>query len=98
MNIAVFISLDIKNNESYIMNSNYAQSFQERTCSRSIDFMEISYSLIYISEYICDGTTCANGGICIPINETEFQCDCPLGYSGPLCTGKCSDKYEAQYI
>lgn len=51
------------------------------------DFRKISYSSKYISDYICDGTICANGGICIPINETEFQCDCPLGYSGHLCTG-----------
>lgn len=37
---------------------------------------------------VCDGATCYNGGQCVPLNTTMYECSCTSAYSGPQCDGK----------
>uniref|UniRef100_A0A0M3ILQ7 EGF-like domain-containing protein n=1 Tax=Ascaris lumbricoides TaxID=6252 RepID=A0A0M3ILQ7_ASCLU len=34
---------------------------------------------------VCWSAPCLNGGTCIPLNVTEYRCDCPPDYSGKIC-------------
>uniref|UniRef100_A0A915AFR0 Uncharacterized protein n=1 Tax=Parascaris univalens TaxID=6257 RepID=A0A915AFR0_PARUN len=34
---------------------------------------------------VCWSAPCLNGGTCIPLNVTEYRCDCPSDYSGKIC-------------
>ncbi len=38
----------------------------------------------------CEPNPCQNGGRCIPADDGSFQCECPEGYSGPLCEQEAS--------
>jgi len=33
----------------------------------------------------CVTDPCQNGGICTRVNDTQYECGCPEGWSGPLC-------------
>jgi hypothetical protein len=41
-----------------------------------------------ISASACDGTPSNGLGTCIPIDSTNFTCDCDVGYHGDQCECK----------
>ena len=34
----------------------------------------------------CTSSPCQNQGICAPLNEETFECECPAGFSGDTCS------------
>jgi hypothetical protein len=45
----------------------------------------ITYVYMYtISASACDGTPSNGLGTCIPIDSTNFTCDCDVGYNGEV--------------
>uniref|UniRef100_A0A914V3R5 EGF-like domain-containing protein n=1 Tax=Plectus sambesii TaxID=2011161 RepID=A0A914V3R5_9BILA len=33
----------------------------------------------------CTETSCQNNGTCVLVSDTDFECDCPVGFNGTLC-------------
>ena len=40
---------------------------------------------------MCLPNPCVNGGVCSPIGDFEFDCDCPDGFNGSTCEGNYDD-------
>ena len=38
---------------------------------------------------VCHPNPCKNGGTCVP-TDSAYDCDCVLGWTGPLCESKYS--------
>jgi EGF-like domain len=34
---------------------------------------------------VCRRNTCQNGGTCLDLSAGQFQCRCPLGFTGTAC-------------
>ena len=43
--------------------------------------------LMFVDINDCVDNPCSNGGVCVD-RLNGFECDCPVGISGPLCEGK----------
>ena len=49
-------------------------------------WLETSWCLFVTSLPCFSGRPCRNGGVCINVTETDYDCSCPVGYFGRNCT------------
>lgn len=37
----------------------------------------------------CADSPCLNGGLCVNLNDADYECECLSIYNGTNCEGKC---------
>ncbi|XP_018495761.1 protein jagged-1 [Galendromus occidentalis] len=80
----------------------------ENTCANGGTCQELGSSFVCVCppDYIghrcqrkrhlaCESTPCKNGATCVNLENDEYQCWCPEGFTGPLCEHNVDDCLEA---
>ena len=71
----------------------------ETMCSAPITsygFSRMIHSLQTADSLFCENENpCVNGGICTYLGNSQYTCDCPLGYNGTNCeSGECMKNWS----
>lgn len=56
------------------------------TCIRQHNGMLVLCKIYSCLENVCHPNPCKNSGKCVEAGDS-YDCDCPAGYTGPLCQG-----------